>query len=337
MTNNASSGGRIFSGIQPSGLLHVGNYLGAIRQWVDLQNDYESIFCVVDLHAITVPQKPDELRENILKVAAIYLACGIDPNKSKIFVQSSRPEHSELMWILNTITSMGELSRMTQFKEKAGEKSEQVSGGLFTYPVLMAADILLYDTTVVPVGEDQKQHVELARNLAERFNKKFSETFTLPEPMIRKQTARIMGLDDPTKKMSKSAASAANYISILDEPEVIRQKIARATTDSGKEIKYSTEKPGISNLLNIYCALSDVTTEQAEQEFSGKTYSEFKSIVSDKLIEKLSPIQEKYNKLCSDDEALIKIMREGSEAVSSQAKETIKKVQKAVGLFGQSN
>lgn len=323
---------KIFSGIQPSGTLHIGNYLGALKQWVDLQDEYESIFCIVDLHAITVPQKPEELKENILRTAATYIACGIDPNKSKIFVQSSRAEHSELAWILNTITSMGELNRMTQFKDKS-EKQEIVSVGLFDYPVLMAADILIYNANVVPVGEDQKQHVELARNIAGRFNNRFGETFVLPEPMIRRETARIMGLDDPTKKMSKSAVSPANYIALMDDAETIRQKISRATTDSGSGITIDPSKPGISNLLNIYCAFAEITTDQAQAQFAGNTYSEFKTAVADKIIEKLTPIRQKYQELRQDDSRLIEILKKGADDLAPYAQEMIAKVKSKVGLF----
>ncbi|HMN19190.1 MAG TPA: tryptophan--tRNA ligase, partial [Candidatus Moranbacteria bacterium] len=242
---------RIFSGVQPSGNLHIGNYLGAIKNWVDLQDEYESIFCVVDLHAITVPQDPEKLRRKTLEIAKIYLAAGIDPQKSTIFVQSQVPEHSELMWLLNTVAKMSELEKMTQFKDKSQKEGrEGASLGLFAYPVLMAADILLYDTEIVPVGEDQKQHVELARDLAKRFNHRFGETFVVPQAHIRQEGMRIMGLDDPTKKMSKSASSEYNYIALMDDADTIRRKIKKAVTDSGSEISYGEEKPALRNLLN---------------------------------------------------------------------------------------
>ena len=249
---------RIFSGIQPSGVLHIGNYLGAIKQWVEMQKEYdEAIFCVVDLHAISVPQDPKELQKNILSTAAWYLAAGIDSDKSAIFVQSSRPEHTELAWILNCLAKMGELSRMTQFKDKTVDKvAESVSVGLFDYPVLMASDILLYKATAVPVGDDQKQHVELTRDLAERFNSKYGGSFPIPEPVIQKENARIMGLDDPTKKMSKSASSPLNYIALSDSTDEIHNKIKRAVTDSDSEIKSGADKPAITNLLNIMSGIS---------------------------------------------------------------------------------
>ena len=249
---------RIFSGVQPSGNLHIGNYLGAIKNWVKLQDEFESIFCVVDLHAITVPQDPEELRKKTIEIAKIYLAAGIDPEKSTIFVQSQIAEHAELCWILNTIAKISEMERMTQFKDKS-ENKEGVGMGLFDYPVLMAADILLYDTNIVPVGEDQVQHVELARTLARRFNQKFGETFVVPEPKLVKEGARIMGLDDPTKKMSKSASSEYNYISLTDDTETIRRKIKKAVTDSGSEIVYQEDKPALYNLINIYSLFSEKT------------------------------------------------------------------------------
>ena len=265
---------RIFSGIQPSGNIHLGNYLGAIKQWVDLADQFdESIYCVVDLHAITTQQDPKILRKKILEVAALYIASGVDPDKSAIFVQSSRPEHSELAWILNCQAKMGELYRMTQFKEKSVKGTGDSAGvGLFVYPTLMAADILLYNATHVPVGEDQKQHVELTRDLAMRFNKNFGETFVIPEPIINKETARIMGLDDPTKKMSKSASSPYNYIAITDDADTIRNKIKRAVTDSGSEVKAGPDKPALTNLLTIFSEVTGKTAEEIEKEFAGKGY-----------------------------------------------------------------
>lgn len=324
---------RIFSGIQPSGVLHLGNYLGAIKQWIELQNDPENelIFSIVDLHAITVPQDPKVLQEKILEVAAIYLACGVDPKKSKIFIQSSRPEHTELAWILNCFTGMGELSRMTQFKDKS-EKQSLVSTGLFDYPVLMAADILLYNTTLVPVGDDQKQHVELARDLAIRMNKKFGDLFTIPEPQIKKESARIMGLDDPRKKMSKSASSANNYIALVDDPNLIRQKIKRAVTDSGNKIEVAPDKPAISNLLNIYSGMAGKTVTEIEQEFKGKSYGEFKESLAEEVVRFLAPIQSKFKKLMSDRDELIKILEFGSQLVAPIAQNTLEKVKSAVGL-----
>jgi len=324
---------RIFSGIQPSGVLHLGNYLGAIKQFVELQKeDTECIYCVVDLHAITVPQEPEALKKNILSVAAIYLACGVDPEKSTIFVQSHRPEVTELSWILNCHTYMGELERMTQFKEKAGEKRASVSAGLFDYPVLMAADILLYQTTDVPVGEDQKQHVEITRDIAERVNNKYDQVFTVPNPFIKKETARIMGLDDPTKKMAKSAPTPLNYIALTDEPDVIRDKIKRAVTDSGSEVKAASDKPAISNLLTIFSGVSGKPIEALEKEFEGKNYSEFKGALAEAIVEFLTPIQKKYNELMAEPEKLREILDAGAKKLESDAKKTLTEVKSKVGL-----
>lgn len=325
---------KLFSGIQPSGVLHIGNYLGAIKQWVELQNQVdEAIFCIVDLHAITLPQDPAELKKNILSTAALYLASGIDPNRSIIFVQSTRPEHTELAWILNTIAKMGELYRMTQFKEKSsGGTTENALVGLFDYPVLMAADILLYSATDVPVGEDQKQHVELTRDLAMRFNSRYGQIFTVPEPIIKKESARIMGLDDPTKKMSKSATSTYNYIAVTDNADAVRNKIMKAVTDSGSEIKTGLDKPAITNLLNIFSEISGRTIAQLEQEFSGKNYGQFKGALVDSLVEYLAPIQEKYSKLMADEQGLKKILSLGSDKLAQPAQEMINSVKQKMGL-----
>ncbi|MDO8443915.1 MAG: tryptophan--tRNA ligase [bacterium] len=325
---------KVFSGIQPSGVIHLGNYLGAIKQWVELQDEADqAVFCIVDLHAITVPQDPKTLKQNILSVAALYLAAGIDPNKSIIFVQSSRPEHAELAWILNTVTKMGELSRMTQFKDKSQKTSiESASVGLFDYPVLMAADILLYGTTHVPVGEDQKQHVELARDLALRFNSRYGTTFTVPEPLIRRESARIMGLDDPAKKMSKSAQSALNYIAILDDAETIANKIKRAVTDSESEIKVGAEKPAITNLLNIFAEVSDQSVAEIEQEFQGKNYGQFKKSLAEAIVAYLKPIQEKYDKIIQDEDSLKKILEDGSRRAKILAEKTLLDVKEKIGL-----
>jgi len=326
---------RIFSGIQPSGIIHLGNYLGAIKQWVDTQDTADqAIFCVVDLHAITVPQDPKALQQNILNAAALYLACGVNPSKSVIYVQSSLSEHSELMWILNTIATMGELSRMTQFKEKSAKNSnsDSVGVGLFDYPVLMAADILLYGTTHVPVGHDQKQHVELARDIAQRFNSRFGETFVVPEPIIKKESARIMGLDDPMKKMSKSAASPLNYIAMTDDAETIRNKFKRAVTDSGSEIVTREDKPAITNLLNIMSEVTGRSVAELEKEFVGKGYGDFKMAVAEAVIDYLKPIQDKYFELLQDEDKLKAILREGAERIAPIAKKTLKEVQDKVGL-----
>lgn len=325
---------KVFSGIQPSGIIHIGNYLGAIKQWVELQDKVdEAIFCIVDLHAITVPQDPKRLEDNILKVAALYLAAGIDPKKSALFVQSNRPEHAELAWILNCYAKVGELNRMTQFKDKAGENQEKVSVGLYDYPVLMAADILLYQATHVPVGDDQKQHIEITRDLAERINSKYDKNiFVVPEPVIGKSSARIMGLDNPTKKMSKSAESIYNYIAMSDEPDLIRKKITKAVTDSGDEIKSGEDKPAMTNLLNIYSEVSGKSIEKLEKRYSGKGYGDFKKDLAEVLINYLLPIQKEYKKYINDKEALKKILRDGSEKISPTAQKTLDSIMDAIGL-----
>jgi len=321
----------IFSGIQPSGNLHLGNYLGAIKQWVEMQNDYNCIFCVVDYHAITVPQDPKILSEKVIEVAKIYLASGIDPKKSIIFRQSDIKEHTELAWILNcTSARMSDLENMTQYKDKAA-KQANVGVGLFDYPVLMAADILLYDTDVVPVGEDQIQHVELARDLAKRFNNQFGPTFKIPEYKIRKESARIMGLDDPTKKMSKSAPSENNYIALTDDPDKAAQKIMRAITDSGSEIKLDwASKPGISNLLTIYSLLTDKKISEIEAEFAGRGYGEFKAKLAEIVKNFLTNFQKKSkvisnNKVCD-------ILEKGARKLQKQAQKKIETVKTKLGI-----
>jgi tryptophanyl-tRNA synthetase len=322
---------RIFSGIQPSGTLHIGNYLGAVKNWVALQEKYDSIFCVVDLHAITVPQDPEALRQKTLELAKIYLASGINTQESTIFVQSHIPEHTELAWILNTITKIPELERMTQFKDKAKEQRQNSNAGLFNYPVLMAADILLYDTNVVPVGEDQLQHVELARTLAKRFNQQFGETFVVPEPYIVKEGMRIMGLDDSSKKMSKSAASELNYIALTDSPEKIREKIKKAVTDSGKNIRYADDKPAIKNLINIYSLLDNVKPEEVEKIYKGKSYSEFKADLTEVIVEFLKDFQEKYDAI--DDNEVLKILETGKGKAKKMAEKKMENVKEKIGLL----
>lgn len=322
---------RLFSGIQPSGNLHLGNYLGAIKQWLPLQDQYEAIFCVVDMHAITVPQDPAELRKKTIEIAKIYLAAGIDPEKSTLFVQSHVPAHAELGWILNTITTMGELGRMTQFKDKAQGGGVDTSGvGLFDYPVLMAADILLYDTATVPVGEDQKQHVELTRDLAQRFNSRFGETFVVPEPLIQREGARIMGLDDPTKKMSKSAASEYNYIALSDDADTIRKKIKKAVTDSGSEIVYADDKPALKNLINIYTLLSGKKVDEVEAMYVGKGYGDFKADLAEVVVNFLVPFQERLAAI-SDDEVLV-VLRAGAEKARAIAEKKVAAVYEKVGF-----
>lgn len=390
---------RIFSGIQPSGNLHLGNYLGAIQNWVKLQDEFDSIFCVVDMHAITVPQNPEELRKRTIDVARIYLASGIDPKKCAIFIQSKISEHAELCWTLNTIAKNADLTKMTQFKDKSGiqlnfddiEKMlnkfsnlkifnkqniqqiketyldkdlerklplsedglvdittnavanmmkkiisdvirdfNKVGVGLFDYPVLMAADILLYDTEIVPVGKDQKQHIELARDLAKRFNKKFGETFVVPEAYTKKESENIMGLDDPAKKMSKSAKSEYNYIALSDDEETVRRKIKKAVTDSGSEIIYSEDKPALKNLINIYSLLSDKTAKEVEELYKGKGYAEFKNGLAEVIITFLKPLQERMMELT--DEKVLKILEEGAKKVRPIAKKKLNEVKKKIGF-----
>lgn len=322
---------RIFSGIQPSGNLHIGNYLGAIKNWVKLQDDFECIYCIVDMHAITVPQDPEKLQKNILELAKVYLASGIDPEKSMIFIQSQVSEHAELAWILNTIARISEMKKMTQFKDKSGKNEENIGVGLFDYPILMAADILLYNTEKVPVGEDQVQHVELTRTLGRRFNSQFGETFVIPEPYLTKEGTRIMGLDDPTKKMSKSAGSEYNYIAITDDAETVRKKIKKAVTDSGSEIEYKEEKPALHNLINIYSVFSGKKPEEIVEMYKGKGYADFKSGLAEEVIGGLKPIQERMKSL-SDDEVL-NILRKGAEKVRPIAKAKLSEVKKKVGFI----
>lgn len=323
----------IFSGVQPSGTLTLGNYLGALKNWAELQEDYRCYYCVVDMHAITVRQDPAELRRRTLDVAALYMAAGIDPKRSVIYVQSHVPQHAELGWVLNCFTYLGELSRMTQYKDKAAKHQDNLNSGLFTYPVLMAADILLYQTDLVPVGSDQKQHVELTRDLATRFNNLYGDVFTVPEPYIGKAGARIMSLQEPTSKMSKSDPNPNGYISILDDADTIRRKVKRAVTDSDGEIRLSPDKPGVSNLLAIYAACRGVTPEQAEAEFSGMGYGALKDGVSEAVIAELAPLQEKYRAIRGDKGYLEGILRENAEIASRAATKTLRKVHKKVGFL----
>ncbi len=323
---------RVFSGIQPTSDLHIGNYSGAIKQWVNLQSKAECVFCVVDWHAITVPYEPKTFQQKIKEVAAVYLAAGINPEKSIIFVQSQVKEHAELAWLLNTITPLGDLTRMTQFKEKSAKHKNNVCAGLFNYPVLMAADILLYQADVVPVGEDQKQHVELTREIAKRFNARFGDVFKIPEVSIPKIGARVMSLTEPTKKMSKSDKPETR-ISLFDTPEQIKKKIASSTTDSGKEIKYNlNEKPGISNLLSICSLFSEKPIKEIEKEFQNKGYQEFKASLSELLIEKLAPFRNKKSELEKNPEVIDGILTDGAEKARKIAQETMKKVRLAMNL-----
>src|SRR5690625_3168552 len=321
----------IFSGIQPSGTLTIGNYIGAIRQFVELQEDHNCFFCIVDEHAITVPQNPADLTKNIRSLAALYVASGIDPNQSTLFIQSEIKAHTQLSWMLQSLSYMGELERMTQFKDKSGEQ-ESVSSALFTYPALMAADILLYGTHVVPVGDDQKQHLELTRDLAERFNNRFGETFIVPDIRISEVGARIMSLQEPTKKMSKSDPNERAFISMLDEPKIIERKIKSAVTDSEGIVSYDREnKPGMSNLLEIHSSFSGETIESLEEKYAGKGYGDFKAGVAEVVIDKLKPIQERYYDLY-ESQKLDDILDEGREKAAEIANETLTKAKKVMGL-----
>ena len=322
----------ILSGIQPSGELCIGNYLGALKNWKLLQNDYDSIFLIVDMHALTVSQIPAELRQRCLKFAALYIACGIEPENSIIAIQSHIHQHAELMWVLNSITYMGELNRMTQFKDKS-KNMKNINSALFSYPVLMAADILLYNADLVPVGADQKQHLELARDLAGRFNTKYSDTFNIPEPFIPEKGARIMSLQEPNKKMSKSDENMNNIISLLDSESQVIKKINRSVTDSDNKILCKNDKAGISNLLNIYASVSGKSIIELEQEYDGKSYSEFKSDLSENIIELLKPIQIKYNEIISDKKWLEDLLISGSEKASFIARKTMSKVYRKVGFI----
>ena len=323
----------LFSGVQPTNNLHIGNYIGALKQWVEIQHRYRCLFCVVDLHAITVPQDPKILRQNILNVAATYLAAGVDPARCDIFVQSEVPEHAELGWILSTIIKISELERMTQFKDKSIKRGENVGVGLFTYPALMAADILLYDTSVVPVGEDQVQHLELTRLVGRRFNTQFGETFVIPQPLIQKVGARIMALDEPTAKMSKSALSANSYIALSDSPDVIRKKISKAVTDSGTGIAYDAiERPAISNLLTIFHHATGRSMKDIEDEYANKGYADFKKALAEAIVTMLEPIQKKLRLFQDDPAELSKILDRGRDKARGLAAEKMKQVREHIGL-----
>lgn len=320
---------RIFSGAQPTGELHIGNYLGALKNWVALQSEYESYYCIVNLHAVTLPQDPATLRKKTLDLARIYLAAGIDPERSTIFIQSDVPAHAELAWVLNCVARMGELERMTQFKDK-GKGEERASVGLFTYPVLMASDILLYKSDLVPVGQDQKQHLELTRDLAERFNRDFGETFVVPDPYIPPVGAAIMSLKEPEKKMSKSDENDAASIFLLDDPDTIIKKIRKAVTDSGTEITFDETRPAITNLLTIYHLLSGKPAEECEAHFEGKGYGDFKKELAEVTVEFLRPFQERVRKY--DDTTLEGILASGAEKASAEAEKTLKEVYRRMGI-----
>lgn len=321
-----------FSGVQPSGNLTIGNYLGAIRNFAHFSEQYKTFYCVVDEHAITVRQVPAELRRRTYETLALYMACGLDPEKNTLYVQSMVHEHAELAWILNCFTMFGELSRMTQFKDKSAKHADNINAGLFTYPALMAADILLYQTDVVPVGIDQKQHVELCRDVAERFNQLYPGTFTIPEPVIPKHGMKIMSLADPTKKMSKSDENVNAVVYILDDRDTMIRKFKRAVTDSGSEVCYSPDKPGVSNLMTIYSCFTGKSMEEIEREFDGKGYGDFKAAVGEVTADALAPVQEKFHALLADKSVLEAQMKKGAEEASWYARRTLSKVQKKLGF-----
>ncbi len=322
----------ILSGIQPSGSLCLGNYLGALKNWNHLQNEYNSIFLVVDMHALTTNQIPHELRNRCLSFAAQYIACGIDPAKSKIVIQSHVPAHAELMWILSTVSYVGEMNRMTQFKDKSN-KNTNINVGLLTYPILMASDILLYQADLVPVGADQKQHLELSRDIAKRFNYKYSDTFKIPEPYIPEKGSRIMSLQDVNKKMSKSDSNLNNIISLLDDDNIIKKKISSAVTDSDTVVSYTKDKPGISNLIDLYSSITTKSIESIVQEYEGKMYSVFKQDLSEVVIELLKPIKLEYNKIIDDKKFLNDVLNEGQEYANYTARKTLSKVYRKVGFI----
>ncbi len=321
---------RIFSGAQPTGSLHIGNYLGALKNWVALQDEYEAFYCIVNLHAITLPQDPKSLRQATLDLARIYLAAGVDPEKSTIFVQSDVPEHAELTWVLSCIARMGELERMTQFKDKGKGNTERAGVGLFTYPVLMAADILLYQTDLVPVGQDQKQHLELTRDLAERFNRDFGETFKVPDAYIPKAGASIKSLQDPQKKMSKSDENPNGSIFLLEDGDTITKKIKRAVTDSGTAIEFDENRPAITNLLTIYQLMTDKTSDECVAHFAGKGYGQFKTELAEVTVEFLRPFQDRVKQY--DDETLRSILTAGAEKARSIASNTLRTVYAKTGI-----
>jgi tryptophanyl-tRNA synthetase len=325
---------RILSGIQPSGCLHIGNYLGALKNWVRLQSDYESIFCIVDLHAITVYQEPKELREKILETAALFLAAGIDPKQSSVVVQSMVHGHAELAWLLTCVTPVGWLERMTQYKDKAA-KQESVGSGLLQYPVLMAADILIYQASLVPVGDDQSQHLELTRDIAQRFNALYGETFVMPATGLPAVGARIMGLDDPTKKMSKSAEGPGHAIALLDQPSLIRKKIMRATTDSNPAVDFDALGAGVLNLLTIHQAFSGWTDEQMRAHFHGMRYGDLKKTVAEAVVAGLEPVQKRYQEIRREPGYLEGVLRESAERVSVVANDTVRLVKNRMGIYAE--
>ncbi len=324
----------ILSGIQATGDLHLGNYIGALKRFVKMQEEYNCYYMVANLHALTVRREPEELKQNIYKILATYIAAGLDPDKSTIFLQSQVHEHAELGWVLDCYTYMGELSRMTQYKDKSAKHADNINAGLFTYPSLMAGDILLYQTDLVPTGEDQKQHVELTRNIAERFNNLYGETFKIPEPFIEKTGARIMGLQDPTSKMSKSSTLANDTILLIDTPEVIMKKIKKAVTDSEGIVKFDEKnKPGISNLMEIYGTITNKTMDEVEKEFEGENYGSFKVAVANAIIKELEPFQNKYNDLMKNPKKLEEIYHKGAEKAAKIASKTMNDVYDKIGVL----
>ena len=332
MEQQAETKKRIFSGMQPSGELTLGNYLGALKNWIKLQDDYDCMYSVMNMHAITVRQDPQELKKRSMDVLMQYMACGIDPEKSILFFQSHVSAHAELAWILSCNTQMGELSRMTQFKDKSKKHADNINAGLFTYPVLMAADILLYQTDLVPVGHDQLQHIELTRDIATRFNHHYGATFTMPEPYIGKAGARVMSLQSPENKMSKSDPNPNGYVWILDPEEVIIKKFKRAVTDSGSEVRAAEDKPGVTNLLTIYCAVTGKTLEEAEKEFAGQGYGTFKMAVGEAVAAELAPVRARYAELSKDKAYVEEVYKNGAEQAARIAAKTLRKVYKKVGF-----
>ena len=324
---------RIFSGIQPSGIITLGNYIGAIKNWVELQRDYECLYCVVDLHAITVRQEPAELRRRTFEAIALYVACGIDPEKSTIFVQSHVPAHAELAWVLGCYTGFGELSRMTQFKDKSQKHSDNINSGLFTYPVLMASDILLYQANLVPVGIDQKQHIELTRDVALRFNSVYGDVFTIPEPYIKETGMKINSLTDPTKKMSKSDPNPSSYIAVIENRDDTIRKIKRAVTDSDSVVKHAPGKDGINNLMSIYSCFTGKSFEEIEKEFAGKGYGDFKAAVGETCADGLENVRSEYARLIKDKAYIESIMKSGAEKAFYMSRKTLSKVYKKVGFY----
>ena len=323
---------RVLSGIQPTGSPHIGNYLGALKNWAKIQYDYDSIYCIVDLHAVTIYQDPAELRAKIIELAGMLLAIGIDPKHSALVVQSSVPEHAELAWMLTCVTPVGWLERMTQYKAKS-QAQETIGDGLLQYPVLMAADILLYQAAIVPVGDDQTQHLELTRDIAQRFNSLYGETFTMPATQLPTVGARIMGLDDPEKKMSKSTAGAGHAISLLDPPDAIRKKIMRATTDSKPGVDFENPGAGVRNLLTIFQAFTEWPGDRLRDHFSGMRYGDLKKQVAEAVVAALEPVQQRYREIAAEPGYIARVLEEGAERVSPMAKDTVQKVKKAMGLI----